>query len=145
MRIPKFPPSRNFYSIIPVAISLLLLYWVDPRSLYLLPLVVAMLLGCSFGTLYFVAASFLLVYHRVGGLLGILTVAMVFLGVVTSRLDGERAPLSDYMVVTVAIMLSVPTYYILLPVSYVFSGFEATLLAVALFASLYLFIKAVSS
>ena len=144
MRLPKSASSRNFYSVIPVVISLLLLYRVDPRSLYLIPLAVAALWWYFFGVMYFAAASFLLVYHRVGGLLGILTVAIVFLGVITARLDREKAPLSDYAAVTAAIMLSVPTYYLLLPASYVLSGLEATLLAVALFAALYFFIKSVA-
>ncbi len=144
MRIPKFLSSRNFYSAIPLMISFILMYQVDSRSLYLIPLLIAALWWYFFGVLYFVGASFFLLYHRVGGLIGISAVALVFLGVVTSRLDRERAPPSDYAAVTAAILLSIPTYYLLLPLSSILSGFEATLLAVALFASLYFFIKAVS-
>lgn len=144
MRIPKSISSRNFYSTIPLMISFILMYQVDSRSLYLVPLLIAALWWYFFGVLYFVGASFILLYHRVGGLIGISAVALVFLGVVTSRLDRERAPPSDYAAVTAAILLSIPTYYLLLPLSSLLSGFEATLLAVALFASLYFFIKAVS-
>ncbi len=144
MRLPKSLSSRNFYSAIPLTISLLLLYEVDSRSLYLAPLLLAALWWYFFGVLYFVGASFILLYHRVGGLLGISAVAMVFLGIVMSRLDKERAPPSDYAAVTAAVLLSIPTYYLLLPLSSLLSGFEVTLLAVAFFATLYFFIKAVA-
>jgi len=144
MKLPKSVSSRNFYSVVPILLSLILLYFAVPHALYLLPLAVAAIWGYFFGVMYLVTASFLLIYHRVGGVLGVLIVALIFLGTVTSKLDREKAPLSDYAAVTVAIMLSVPTYYLLLPLSYVLSGFEATLLAVALFATLYFFIKAVA-
>jgi|GEM_PF-921465 len=144
MKLPKRLSSRNFYSAVPFALSMILLYSSVPHALYLLPLAVAAVWSYFFGIMYFVAASFLLIYHRVGGVLGVLIVALVFLGAVMSKLDQEKAPLSDYAAVTIAIMLSVPTYYLLLSLSYVLSGFEATLLAVALFATLYFFVKAVA-
>lgn len=144
MRIPKSLSSRNFYSVIPLVMSILLLYGVDSRSLYLVPLLIAALWWYFFGVLYFVGASFILLYHRVGGLLGISAVALVFLGIVASRLDRERAPPSDYAAVTAAVLLSIPTYYLLLPISSILSGFEVTFLAVAFFATLYFFIKEVA-
>jgi hypothetical protein len=138
-------PKRNYYSIVPFLISVILLIPLGKLGLYLIPFALLALQWYSFGLVYIFLLGILLAYPNNPGVYYLLTFSMAFLTVVSAKLDREKAPVSDYAVVTAAILLSLPTYYLLRVLSYALSGFEVTLLAVLLFASFYFFVKSFAS
>jgi len=140
MRLPK----RRFYSLVPMALSMLFLISIDPRTVVLLPLALAGVQWYLLGTAYIFAVAVYLLYAWVGGLYGLTTFALAFMAVAMGKLDRERAPHGEYVVLVASILLSIPTYILLSSLSSIVSGVEVTVLAVLFLATLYFFVKAVA-
>lgn len=133
---------RVRYSIFPfiILLSMLLGY---PR---LLPLLV---LGLPGFVSYFSGVVFLtlligtLIYFKVGGLAGILLVALALLFIESAYLDRAKASKEHYLVLTVTVLMSLPTYLLIRSLAPVLPKFEVTAVAMLIVIMLYIFSKMV--
>jgi hypothetical protein len=133
---------RIRYSIFPfiVLLSLLLGY---PKLLPLLALglfgFVSYFLGIVFLTLLMSA----LIYFKIGGLVGILLVALALLFIESAYLDRAKASREHYLILTVTVLMSLPTYLLIRSLAPVLPRFEVTALAMLIIIMLYIFSKMV--
>lgn len=133
---------RVRYSIFPfiILLSMLLGY---PK---LLPLLV---LGLPGFVSYFSGVVFLtlligtLIYFKVGGLAGILLVALALLFIESAYLDRAKASKEHYLVLTVTVLMSLPTYLLIRSLAPVLPRFEVTAVAMLIVIMLYIFSKMV--
>ncbi len=134
-------PKRRFYSLIPLVLSIYLLYTVDRWSLLLLPLALLGVQWHFFGMLFLTGAGVLLVYRNVGGVLGITIVALALLTIEMGQMDKEKAPYEHYAVLILAASMSIPTYLLIRTISPFLPRVEVTAVAAGVVLALYLFTR----
>lgn len=102
-------------------------------------------LSYFFGTLFLMAVIGFLVYYKIGGALGVLIVALALIFIESAYLDREKAPREHYLILTVASLLAIPTYALIMGLSLVMPKFEVTAVAVLILIALYVFSRIVTS
>ncbi|RLF83348.1 hypothetical protein DRN41_07855 [Thermococci archaeon] len=98
-----------------------------------------------FGTIFLVVIIGFLVYYKVGGIEGLLLVALALIFVESAYLDRENAPREHYLIVAVAALLAIPTYVLIAGLSIFMPKFEVTAIAVLILTSIYLFSRMVTT
>ncbi|WP_175060055.1 hypothetical protein [Thermococcus sp. 2319x1] len=129
-------------------IPLVILFFIFLSHRQLLPvLLLAPLAFVSyfFGTLFLMAVIGFLVYYKIGGALGVLIVALALIFIESAYLDREKAPREHYLILSIASLLAIPTYALIMGLSLVMPKLEVTAVAVFILITLYVFSRIVTS
>ncbi|ALV63779.1 putative membrane protein, conserved [Thermococcus sp. 2319x1] len=129
-------------------IPLVILFFIFLSYRQLLPvLLLAPLAFVSyfFGTLFLMAVIGFLVYYKIGGALGVLIVALALIFIESAYLDREKAPREHYLILSIASLLAIPTYALIMGLSLVMPKLEVTAVAVFILITLYVFSRIVTS
>jgi len=133
---------RIRYSISPfiVLLSLLLGY---PKLLPLLALGLLGFVSYFLGIVFLTLLMSALIYFKIGGLVGILLVALALLFIESAYLDRAKASREHYLILTVTVLMSLPTYLLIRSLAPVLPRFEVTAVAMLIVIMLYIFSKMV--
>lgn len=133
---------RIRYSIFPfiVLLSLLLGY---PKLLPLLALGLLGFVSYFLGIVFLTLLMSALIYFKIGGLVGILLVALALLFIESAYLDRAKASREHYLILTVTVLMSLPTYLLIRSLAPVLPRFEVTAVAMLIVIMLYIFSKMV--
>lgn len=135
-------PRIRFSPIPLIILAFLLLSY--PKLLPVLVLALPALLSYFLGMFFLVVFIILLVYYKIGGTFGVLLVALALLFVESAYLDREKAPKEHYLILTVSVLLALPTYLFIRTLAVAMPRFEVTAIAMLILLTLYAFSKVVT-
>jgi len=135
-------PRIRFSPIPLIILAFLLLSY--PKLLPVLVLALPSLLSYFLGMFFLVVFIILLVYYKIGDIFGVLLVALALLFVESAYLDREKAPKEHYIILTVSVLLALPTYLFIRTLAVAMPRFEVTAIAMLILLTLYAFSKVVT-
>lgn len=135
-------PGIRFSPIPLIILAFLLLGY--PRLLPVLVLALPAFLSYSLGMFFLLAFIILLLYYKIGGMFGVLLVALALLFVESAYLDREKAPKEHYLILTVSVLLALPTYLFIRTLAVAMPRFEVTAIAMLILFTLYAFSRVVT-
>lgn len=127
---------RIRFSIVPFIFLLLFTY----GTRFFVPSIIMAVgfLSYALGIFALLGLALFLVYYRTGGLYGMGLVALAILFLESAEMDRKKAPGEHYMILVLAVFLSLPLYYLVVGLAPLMPSLEVTMVAAMMVVLLYL-------